>query len=371
MTPDFIDLRGVTQPIDCVLAGKDPYLTYGCEPLVRLRYNYPPVWLGLRYLGVTSRSTDLLGAVMAALLALTLVLLLRANRWLTALFVGLAVFEYPVLFATERGNTDIIVFSLLVIGTLLLGRGRRSSLAPSGVLIVLLTTLKVYPLVAAVGLLRSKAALRTVVFTFAGGVVVLLLTVGHRFSSIAANTPQEIGLSFGMLPLLYVLEKHLSPATAKHLLGTRWPALALGVVIASVAVTLAWRFRERLGSWLPVLDLGTARGRLAGCCLSIFCFVFASGASFNYRLLYLLGPLALLIDHLNRQRSARVATVAGCLLAALLAPYQSRPLPMHLANLLVFVICSGWLGVAVLGVLLERRVPEALAEPEQVRARAA
>src|SRR4051812_33626195 len=61
LSPSFADTRTITGPIDCVLAGTDPYSST-CQPWGQ-HYNYPIIWLDLRYLGITSRSTDLLGCL--------------------------------------------------------------------------------------------------------------------------------------------------------------------------------------------------------------------------------------------------------------------------------------------------------------------
>ena len=59
-TPLFADTRTVTDSIDCVAKGQDPYVTRACDPFHRL-YNYPPIWLDARYLGVSSRSSNFVG----------------------------------------------------------------------------------------------------------------------------------------------------------------------------------------------------------------------------------------------------------------------------------------------------------------------
>ena len=51
----FSDTMTVTNSIDCLLSGQDPYVVRSFDPFQRV-YNYPPIWLDLRYLGITGRS---------------------------------------------------------------------------------------------------------------------------------------------------------------------------------------------------------------------------------------------------------------------------------------------------------------------------
>ena len=74
----FADTAVVTLPMDCVNEGKDPYDSNVCHPMNSV-YNYPPIWLKLRYLGVNSRSTLLLGIVQVTLFAIALLCLFTAE----------------------------------------------------------------------------------------------------------------------------------------------------------------------------------------------------------------------------------------------------------------------------------------------------
>ena len=50
-----------------------------------------------------------------------------------------------------------------------------------------------------------------------------------------------------------------------------------------------------------------AHGCITVSCLTIFCFVFIAGANFNYRLIFLLGVLAYLVDDINERVSEGVS----------------------------------------------------------------
>ena len=62
LSPLFADTRTITHAIDCFRSGQDPYTiaVRNFDPWHRDFYQ-PPIWLCLRYLGVTSRSTNIIG----------------------------------------------------------------------------------------------------------------------------------------------------------------------------------------------------------------------------------------------------------------------------------------------------------------------
>jgi hypothetical protein len=67
----FADTRTVTNSIDCLLSGQDPYTVRSFDLQNRV-YNYPPIWLGLRYFGVTGQSTNLMAGIMTAIFIIAL-----------------------------------------------------------------------------------------------------------------------------------------------------------------------------------------------------------------------------------------------------------------------------------------------------------
>jgi hypothetical protein len=161
MPVSFADTRMVTYPIDCVLNGQDPYDRSACHPLNSV-YNYPPIWLDLRYLGVTSRSSVAIGVILVAMYVGALLLLFTSRRWVSFAVVLAGVLSRPSLFAVERGNIDLAIFSLLVFGLFLGARRKpRARTFSDGLLVVLLTILKVYPVAAVAAFIRNRKGLRT------------------------------------------------------------------------------------------------------------------------------------------------------------------------------------------------------------------
>ena len=339
----FADTRCVTYSMDCVARGQDPYVDQACDYWHRL-YNYPPIWLDARYLGVTSRSSNLIGTAMSILTICTLFLLFNARTWISAIIIFFAVTSLSLVFAVERGNNDQVIFFLLVFGFFWIERRRvGSKVYLSGSLIVLLTVLKIFPIVAATLFLRYRNGFMKTLLVAVFAITALFLTSGHRLPIIFANTPQAFEMTFGSYPFFIAISQHTARVwrpiiEADHSIS-RIGAIFLGSLAAAAGAIYGNRFER----FLPKIDFERARGCITVSCLAIFSFVFISGASYNYRLIFLLGVLAYLVEDINEGVSLRSLPFAVMILLLLWKPFRLS-LPHELLDGMVFVIASAWLG---------------------------
>ena len=236
MSETFADTRMVTYPIDCVLKGMDPYDRSNCHPLESV-YNYPPVWLSLRYIGVTSRSSVLVGTILVTMFLSALLMLLKAEKWTSAAVVFAGILSRPSLFAVERGNVDLAIFSLLVFGLFLVSRQKpRAKSFLTGVLIVFLTVLKIYPIAAVAVFLRNRKGLQTALLTGVLSISALILTSGKDLLHVIRNTPQKVVASYGAFPFLFVIGIRTFHSLGIALENHHWMASAGGGVLAAIAI---------------------------------------------------------------------------------------------------------------------------------------
>jgi hypothetical protein len=346
-TPLFADTHCVTSSMDCVAKGRDPYVDRACDYWHR-PYNLPPIWLDARFLGVTSRFSNLIGTAMSILTICALFLLFNARTWISAIIIFFAVTSLSLLLAVERGNIDQVIFFLLVIGFFWIEQRRAASkLYLSGSLIVLLTVLKIYPIVAATLFLRYRNGFMKMLLVAVFAIAALFLTSGHRLPVIFANTPQEFDMTFGSYPFFLAISQHTvrawRPIIEADQSISRIGALLLGSLAAAAGAIYGNRFER----FLPKIDFERARGCITVSCLAIFCFVFISGANFDYRLIFLLGVLAYLVEDINEGVSLRSLPFAVIILLLLWKPFRLS-LPHELLDGMVFVISSAWLGNSLL-----------------------
>ncbi|WP_035354618.1 DUF2029 domain-containing protein [Edaphobacter aggregans] len=342
-TPLFCDTRGFTHAIDCVLHGQDPYHVSSFDPWHRL-YNYPPIWLEARHLGVTSRSSNLIGVLLAVCAMVAYVLLFNARTAISAIIVLLALTSRSVLFAFERGNNDEAVFFLLVLGFLLIDRLRPELRTRFTVLLIsLLTILKVYPIAAVTVYLDQRNGRRKAVLAGAAALAALLLTTGSRLPLVFANTPRDTDLSFGAFPFFYSLAEHSVHSRAPVILHHPGAVSLAGVLLGVLALVVGVSLSGRLDRFLPPLRSDHARGAIAIACLSIFCLAFIAGSSYDYRLIYLLGALAYLVDDIDQRVSLRSVPAAVLILMLLWKPFWLS-ISGEFFDGLVFVMACAWLG---------------------------
>lgn len=356
LTPLFADTRTITHSIDCLRSGQDPYTVRSFDPWQRV-YNYPPIWLDLRYLGVTSQTSNLLGVIFATLSALAFLVLFSARTWIAALLVFFAVTSKAILFAVERGNTDQVIFFLLVASVFLIDRAlldRRPYFKSA--LIILLTVLKIFPVAAVAILVRNRKGALLALITAALSIAALVATCGHRIAQVLANTPQESFVSFGALPCFLAVLRHApEPLYAAVLQHPKIASLG-ALLLAALAVLAGIYFRKYLDRLLPPLDFDNTRGCIAVAGLAIFCVAFARGASFDYRLIFLLGAIAYLVQDLNKRISLRSLPAAVIFVLLLWKP-RTPYILFEIVDGLVFLIASAWLGTSLL-TNLQARPPD-------------
>ncbi len=347
LSPLFADTRTVTHSIDCLLSGQDPYTVRSFDPWNRT-YNYPPIWLDLRYLGVTSHSSNFLGTIFAVMAISAFLLLLRARAWASAAIIFFAVTSRSILFGVERGNTDEVIFFLLVFGFFLIDRQKpevRSWL--KGTLIVLLTVLKIFPIAAVVALVRNRKGVLTAFLTAVLSLAALVATSEHRLPQIMANTPQDLYISFGSLVFFVTIFKHtphLLLAMIQH-----HPKIESIVVLllAALSIVAGVSFRERLNRFLPPLNFNQTRGSIAAAGLAIFALAFLRGSSYDYRLIFLTGAIAYLVEDLNERNSLR-SLPAAIIFVALLWKPPNVSLRYEILDCFVYAIACAWLGTSLL-----------------------
>ncbi len=344
MSPVFADLRVITSNADCVSQTEWAVGSTDCDPWGRA-YNYPSQLPRLlNFFGLGYAESGLLGIFQIFALACCWGLLVYVTRGgrLNLRHVALnalALFSPPVLLLVERGNSDILVFCLLVLIGVALS-GNRKTLG--GFLIVVATSLKLYPLGALLALLLTKGSRHFwwTGLTLAAAVGFVLLNY-REWLTIAKLTPQpgfEGGFSssiiFGQMIALLGFDSEFS-----RILG---PALFLSSVIVGFVLVTGfernWMVRSVRGVSSDLLRLPSNRIFFA-VGLGSLLTTYILAASFDYRLVLLLMPIAALSGATSRPKCASLGS-AWVLLAIL---YLTYPLPLG------FQLIGDGLGIVAFG----------------------
>jgi hypothetical protein len=172
------------------------------------------------------------------------------------------------------------------------------------------------------------------------------LTSGSRLPAVFANTPRDTRDSFGSFPFFLVISQHTFRTSTSFFISHHAAAPIAAIILASLSLAAALLFYDRLDQFLPRLDFDHARGRLAVSGLAIFCFAFIFGASYDYRIMFLLPVVAWLTEDLNHNASLRSLPAAILILILMWSPFRFSSYH-ELPDGLVFVMATAWLGTAI------------------------
>jgi hypothetical protein len=346
----FFDTRNLTAALECRRLGFDPLIESPCDPWGR-PLNYPRVWLALRWLGLNQSHTVPLALVFIALFLGSIFLLIGRVSLGKGILVAVAVCSPSVMFAIERANMDIVVFTLMVLAIIAWRIRSRWADVVSPAIVFLAATAKVYPVFALPAYLfsRRRTAAIAAVLCAAAFALYALVTIGD-IQALAAIAPQGEHHAFGA---------RILPAALYHrFVPDRWQGGAitkqlLVIVPLLAAAPLVWFPGRRR---LPDPDEGAdTPSRLAFYAGSmIFLGTFAIGNNFDYRLVFLLLTLPQLFDWVTEQPSdprGWLASVATVIVLTLLW-IGALSDPLRLMDELVT-----WPAVALLAALLAASVP--------------
>jgi hypothetical protein len=286
----FFDTRNLTAALDCRRMGYDPLRHNPCDPWHR-PLNYPRIWLAFRFVGITHAQTNAVAVVLIALFVVAIFVLIGRVGLGTGGVVALAVVSPPVMFAVERGNMDIVVFTVLVAAVLAWrSTSVREVLSP---LVVLLgAALKIYPvfaLPAFVVVRRHRAAIVVVVC-----IVAFVVYAGLTLGDIAANAriaPQGDYHAFGARILPAAIYHRFVPQRWQGGAATKQLLALVPLVVVAPFIWIAGRRRR------PVSDAAVGSWERVAFWIGglVFLGTFAVGNNFDYRLVFLLLTLPQLI----------------------------------------------------------------------------
>jgi hypothetical protein len=335
----FLDLIALTSTSECLTTSGWTIAGPSCDPYGRL-FNYPSAWVYLFALfHLNADSTFLVGNVFILILVgvvLVVGLLIRraGARPSDYLVLSLAAVSPAVLFATERGNVDILILGLLVVAVL---AQLRCFTGTAGVVIGLATSLKLFP-IGASGLLlvETRRSLRGwigLVATLSVGGLLLL----SELRMIGGRTPSGDLVSYGMsVPIRWAFQI-LGGTPHPLLLRVLGLALFLTVTALYGMVLLASSgVRQHILDASKVLSETAALLALFVTGLGAFLVSYATD-SFDYKMILLLPVVASCLT--LGQRSA-VWRAVGILLTILMWCSSLMPTWLQVAGDILWVIVA-------------------------------
>jgi len=296
LRPSFADMRFLLCAIETERAGHDSYRMTECDPWLRVM-NYPRLWLSLSVFPLGARQTAPLGVGLALIFYLSVLILVGPLTVREGAYYGFLVCSPAVMLGVERGNVDLLIFSLLVLTILLFQRLGTRSVWPYAV-IILCSFLKFYPIFAMAAALRDRSRIIALSIIGSAGAVFLvyLYWIRHDLALIIHNTWQlAFNVSFGSKVIFFFYN-------AVHWWGaplnvTAWSRASLAVVTVIAAI-----FVKKTSA--PSFTKEMADSMLIG--MSLYTGVFAFlGTNYNYKFIFLLLAVPQVLEWIRRNTPYR------------------------------------------------------------------
>jgi hypothetical protein len=197
MLPPFADMRVITAGAECIRLGYDVLVENPCDPWNR-QMNYPRIWSTPASWGLDQSHTVVLGILCGLLFFIFTFVIIERLNYIEALLYALILCSPSVMLAVERGNNDLINFTLLALSLLIMTSKSLIWRFFSYVIILFASILKLYPIFALITCIQEKR--RNFTFIFLASLMGFVLYLLPNFSSlklVSKATPRPINLAYG------------------------------------------------------------------------------------------------------------------------------------------------------------------------------
>jgi hypothetical protein len=358
MLPRFLDVRSIPEGLETLRHGQDPLVKNPADPLGR-PLNYPRVWLySFSALGINTRNVWMIAiAFCACYLTCMSVLIAQAKYAGDALVLLLAGLSTAPLFAIERGNNDMFVFSLIFLGCFTTNKYLKS------IAFAAASLLKIYPIAGMMmDAVRRPARRRIVPLVSAVLVLALLAWQWRDIDLIRHATPISRTGSYGVLSLQEEIV-HFFPGSLFYFIQLGWIISGMFWLLVLSTMDLAWKRSMDLDPEL----LNSRHGEMFSIFGATYVFTYAIGSNFDYRLILLLPtiPFALDLVRAVRLRGWAIAylVLVGIAENALRFDNHGGTLLCHLATLPLFILILAVLTQQLKSLVLAESVIEPSAVP--------
>jgi hypothetical protein len=360
ISPGFDDLRFLLEYIDCKREGTDPYAyPTTCDYRDRA-FNYPSTWLIFRYFGLTSKDKDPIGIGIALLFAACVLLSFRRASPSAAVLGGMCAISPAVILGIERGNIDLIVFSMLVLTSISADKAQRRGDLILAVGILTAACLKLYPIAGIACFLQHSRKSITIGLATLGLFSLWLYFNWQELHYIQVNTPDSHWWSFGYKSVFLAIVRWTMDPIVEY--GHSYPPyippsiLFLGklfLAMASMTVIAASFFIK----WQPQFGfLGRCEDQTRFSIGSaIYVLTFMLGTNYAYRLAFLLLCIPQLVKWASdRGRAGLIPWLALTLICGVLLVCWAQPgVDLSLSGVINEI--ASWILFGGFGVILVNR----------------
>jgi hypothetical protein len=332
MTPSFLDLYSIPTAVETLHEGGDPLVTNARDPYHRAM-NYPRVWMYLfSAAGITTRNISIVAIIFCTFyLGCMSFLISQTKHAADAAILLLASLSISPMFAMERGNNGMFIFSLLFLAYFVTSKYLKSGLFGAAAL------LKFYLIVAMIvaGVHRPIKERKLVGLAILL-VATLILLQWHDLAVIRHGTPVSRTWSYGAPSL----EGELLRDTRQwgFLASLGWTVVLECWLVGALAIRNAWE-----NAFEPDASLSNSKFvELFSVFGGIYDFTYAIGSNWNYRLIFLLPTIPITMEmargHRHRLWAITYLVMLGIAENSIAFESPGAILAGHIATFTLFIL---------------------------------
>ena len=263
MYPEFADMRTVQGALSSQHQNLNPQLINPGDPWNR-PMNYPSVWISIAKVFGLNDSLNFLVfvSIMVGIFLACCYTLLATYPSFTLL---LMCFSGCTLLAVERGNNDVLIFSILYVTAI-------SGVRTNAIAIFFATSLKIFPLLTVPAFCRSLKHGFIIVIA----VIAALAFIWPELSNIKSETPSSASFSYGSASL----------TAAFRMLGFHVPGIIISTCLLGASLTLLCLQGVRTATSATGASSGEQQMFLIGAL--VYCGTFVLSSNWDYRIIFLM-----------------------------------------------------------------------------------
>lgn len=326
----FADLRQITSTAECAreIFGWSLVDTH-CDPYSR-PYNYPSLWAQIfKVFGVSESDTNHVGLALICSTGVVIwmisFLALHQKAVLTQIaLITIVVISPPFLLASERGNSDLIVFCGVGVGLILLTS--KSKWIGASIL-GFFAALKIYPITSYAMLQVSKTkAVEKIAFVLV--FIATFVSTVPELESIYKGTAFNTETSYGVriIPFLALGRSVPIDSLLVFVLGILFFALLTIFFIAQEQKSNNWLSAKKIAHELMNSSIANQSLVLTG--IGILLFSYLIGTSWDYRLIFVFFIIVGFTSLIAVQR-IKYSLVSATLIAMIYGTYPFRELEVY------------------------------------------
>jgi len=332
--PYFVDLEILLCGVDAIREGLDPYQAMCFEG--EAYFNYPYIWGFLSVFTFFTASNHIyIGLAMLILFMAVVYKFIGKLNFKESLFYTLILISPSIMLGLERGNSDVLIFLMLMLIPLLFYRSKLGT----SLIIVVASFLKLFPIGAIVAvLLGLKQTMKYKLLLFSSAclaLVVYLLAFKDNIIQVSDKTPRpfkEASYGLGGLPS-FVMDTFQIDSSKTWLVF-----LFFGLVVVAIFLLLVYKAKFSIENHQLLSDRKGIAFLMGSGIFLITCLI---GYNWEYRLLFLLFAMPQVFFWIRHSLNlARLILLTYILLiwCSLIVPVFSRILPNGYANLIIYTL---------------------------------